>query len=207
MKLKLVDNILDVLILVAIIFNIYLCASTYTILNQHNEVTESHSSQEEVVVTPPSIDKIEILPVEDIEEYIPPVEDVQAIAKTMYGECRGVESTMEKAAVAWCILNRLDTGEYGDTVLDVVSAPSQFKGYKADHPLMYELVTIADDVMVRWHNEKEGEEDVGRVLPPEYLYFRSDSTGKHNVFRAEYDSRDYWDWSCVDVYSEIKEGN
>ncbi len=39
------------------------------------------------------------------------------IAKTIWGEARGTSMT-EKAAVAWCILNRVDSGEYWDWSLD-----------------------------------------------------------------------------------------
>lgn len=132
------------------------------------------------------------------EEYIPDKEDVEAIARTLYGECRGIPSDMEKAAVAWCVLNRLDAG-FEDTIIEVVSAPKQFVGYDPDHPLLPNLVTLAEDVMIRWHREKEGEENVGRVLPPDYLWFTGD--GSHNWFLSEYRGTDYWDWEYEDVYA------
>lgn len=132
------------------------------------------------------------------EEYIPDKEDVEAIARTLYGECRGIPSDMEKAAVAWCVLNRLDAGFEG-TIIEVVSAPKQFVGYDPDHPLLPNLVTLAEDVMIRWHREKEGEENVGRVLPPEYLWFTGD--GSHNWFLSEYRGTEYWDWEYEDVYA------
>lgn len=60
-----------------------------------------------------------------VSSWEPAAEDVEAIARTLYGECRGAETVAEKEAVAWVILNRLDAG-YADTVLGVVSAPGQF---------------------------------------------------------------------------------
>ncbi len=112
----------------------------------------------------------------------PATEDVEAIARTLYGECRGVESEAEKEAVAWVILNRLDAG-YADTVLGVVSAPGQFAGYDPGHPLWTNLVEIAERVLRMHHDEQTGIE-VGRVLPREYLWFSGD--GERNYFRCEY---------------------
>ena len=113
----------------------------------------------------------------------PAAEDVEAIARTLYGECRGVESEAEKEAVAWVILNRLDAG-YADTVLGVVSAPGQFAGYSPEHPLWPELVEVARRVLTLHHREQLGG-CVDRVLGPEYLWFSGD--GERNYFRCEYD--------------------
>lgn len=113
----------------------------------------------------------------------PAAEDVEAIARTLYGECRGAETVAEQEAVAWVILNRLDAG-YADTVLGVVSAPGQFAGYDPAHPLCPELVEVAERVLTLHHREQRGE-NVARVLPSAYLWFSGD--GVRNYFRCEYD--------------------
>ena len=138
--------------------------------------------------------------------YEPPIEEVEIIAKVLWGECRGIPNTMEKAAVVWCITNRLDAG-FGDSIIEVITAPNQFAGYDKDYPLDEELMEIARDVLIRWHREKQGEKDVGRVLPPSYLFFVGD--GDHNWFSEELGASEYWDWDVIDVYGdyEIKEGN
>lgn len=112
----------------------------------------------------------------------PTTEDVEAIAQTLYGECRGVESEAEKEAVAWVILNRLDAG-YADTVLGVVSAPGQFAGYDPAHPLWPELVEVARRVLIMHHREQIGIA-VERVLPSAYLWFSGD--GVRNTFWDAY---------------------
>ena len=112
----------------------------------------------------------------------PAAEDVEAIARTLYGECRGVDSEAEKEAVAWVILNRLDAG-YADTVLGVVSAPGQFAGYDPAHPLCPELVEVAERVLTLHHREQIGIA-VERVMPREYLWFSGD--GEQNTFRDSY---------------------
>ena len=112
----------------------------------------------------------------------PAAEDVEAIARTLYGECRGAETVAEQEAVAWVILNRLDAG-YADTVLGVVSAPGQFAGYSPEHPLWPELMEVARRVLTLHHREQLGE-SVARVLGPEYLWFSGD--GVRNWFRDAY---------------------
>lgn len=117
----------------------------------------------------------------------PAAEDVEAIAQTLYGECRGVESEDEQEAVAWVIINRLDAG-YADTVLGVVSAPGQFAGYSPEHPLCPELVEVARRVLTLHHREQLGE-SVARVLPRAYLWFSGDGT--RNWFRDSYGGGTY----------------
>lgn len=149
-------------------------------------------------------DRIYLIVVEEdeirdyLQDYIPDEESVEAIAKTLYGECRGVESTAQKAAVAWVILNRVDAG-FGETVLDVVSEPNQFLGYNPDYPVTDELRELAEDVLIRWQLEKEGVA-VGRVLPEDYLWFRGD--GEYNYFRNDFYAKEYWDWSLENPYED-----
>ena len=63
-----------------------------------------------------------------------------------------------------------------------------------------EFVMTALDVIERWLDEKDGETEVGRVLPREYLFFTGD--GKHNHFRTEWDGGQVWDWSLQSPYEE-----
>ncbi len=127
--------------------------------------------------------------------------DAQYIAQTIWGEARGC-SKMEQAAVAWCILNRVDNENpyFPDTISGVVTQPSQFAGYSKYNPVEDELLELAEDVLARWEQEKNGEEDVGRVLPEQYIYFGGD--GKTNRFRTQSGYDDIWDWSCENPYEE-----
>lgn len=75
-----------------------------------------------------------------VSEEITPLysdEDVAAIAKTVYGEALITHSDMEMAAVAWCILNRVDSAEafFPDTIVEVVTQDSQFHGYSESNPV------------------------------------------------------------------------
>lgn len=136
-----------------------------------------------------------------------PAETVRMCAKMLYGECRGAKTTAEKAACLWVALNRVDAG-YG-TLSEVVKAKGQFTGYRKSNPVDDELVALARDVLIRWHMERAGLENVGRVIPSDYLYFRQDTSGKNtNVFRTKYAATncEYWDWSLPSPYEEDNNG-
>lgn len=121
--------------------------------------------------------------------------EAEYIAKTLYGEARGLGQT-EQAAVAWCILNRADNWDMD--IVEVITAPGQFTGYRASNPVWPELYDLAQDVLTRWRRESNGETDVGRVLPQGYMWFSGN--GVTNIFRDAYRGGQVWDWSLVSPY-------
>ena len=125
-------------------------------------------------------------------------EEVTVLAQMLWGEARGVPSETEQAACVWCVLNRVDQG-YG-SILEVVTAPSQFVGYRENNPIDETLWLLCEDVLTRWQREKDGETEVGRVLPPDYLWFSGDS--KRNHFRNAYKNGTTWDWSLPSPYND-----
>lgn len=128
--------------------------------------------------------------------------DIEIAAKIILKEAEsvkdncGVSGDCHRAAVIWCILNRVDAG-YGDFE-KVATAPNQFAYYQNTR-IVKEFYELAEDVLDRWSQEKAGIKDVGRVLPQDYLWFRGN--GKVNIFRNKYKG-DYkiWDWSLPDPY-------
>ena len=129
--------------------------------------------------------------------YPPTQEEIQALAKVVYREARGISDKAHQAAVIWCILNRVDAGCWGDTIMDVVTYPNAF-AYIEDTPVEQEFLMLAADVCERWNLEKAGQDDVGRVLPKEYLYFTGD--GELNHFTIEWKGTEFWDWSLGSPY-------
>lgn len=168
-----------------------------------------------------------------------PSEAALALARAMWGECRGCAKT-EQAGVAWCVLNRVDSPEFPDTVEAVCSQRTetvkQFDGYDPGNPVEPELLALAEDVLARWELEKKLEriwgpqedaehlsgerrqsgesetsglpggegygasaDDVGRVLPADYLFFEGD--GQHNHFRKGYiKTGETWGWTLESPY-------
>lgn len=119
------------------------------------------------------------------------------LAKLIYKETRGVNSTAHKAAVVWCVLNRLDTGEYGESIKTVITSKHQF-AWDPNTKIEDEFLELSNDVLIRWLLEKEGFSNVGRVLPNDYLFF----AGRNglNYFRKNYHDKEYWDWSLQSPY-------
>ena len=133
-------------------------------------------------------------------KYIANAEEISMLCKVTYGEAGSLSKT-QQAAVVWCILNRVDSEVYPNTISEVITQKSQFYGYKESHPIVQETQEIVIDVLLRWENEQRGELNVGRVLPREYMYFTGN--GKENIFRltSKSDST-VWDWSLPSPYSD-----
>lgn len=123
-------------------------------------------------------------------------DDATDLAKVLLRECGGIPSQTEQACVAWCVLNRVD--KYGSSVYDVLREPNQF-AFSESTEVRNDLYELAEDVLMRWNDEKNGILDSGRVLPREYMYFHGD--GVHNYFRNAF-SGDYdiWDYSIESPY-------
>lgn len=124
-------------------------------------------------------------------------EEIDYIAKTVWGEARGLSKT-HQAGVVWTILNRFDDGRFGKGIIGVVTAPSQFAGYRSGNPVDQEIRDLVVDVLDRYSQEKAGVENVGRVLPKGYLYLRGN--GKVNLFSKKWNSNDVWNWSLESPY-------
>lgn len=130
--------------------------------------------------------------------------DAIALAQVAWGEARGVpvlnvesgsvSTECQQAAVMWTVLNRYDSGE-GDSIVDVVAAENQFQGYSASYPVEDDLLALAYDVLDRWNREKNGEIDIFRELPKEYMWFHGDGT--YNYFRNKFRGGSQWTWEGV----------
>ena len=151
--------------------------------------TEQEEKEQELEIDIPNIE----------EKY---KDEIPYIARTVWGEARGCSKT-EQAAVVWCILNRIDSSirYMPDNIIDAVTQKYQFLGYVETFPVTEEIRELVIDVLTRWEMEKAGIENVGRVLPPEYMWFHGD--GRHNHFRDSYRGGNRWDWSLDSPY-EVK---
>lgn len=140
-----------------------------------------------------------------VVEYLPLYTEADAIAlaKMGWGEALVTQSDTEIAATMWCAVNRFDSGDpyYRNckSIEAIVKQSGAFAGYSESNPVDEHLLWLAYDVLDRWNAEQHGETDVGRVLPPEYLFFHGD--GRHNQFRVEYEHNgQYYDWSLESPY-------
>lgn len=128
--------------------------------------------------------------------------DVEMISKTVYGEALVTDSDTHMSYVVWCILNRVDSEGYGcgESIEHVITFPGQFVGYDENNPVEPHIEWLVRDVLNRWVGEKQGQVDVCRTLPRDYLWFNGD--GKYNHFRNAYDinEAEYWPGAVVTPY-------
>ncbi len=124
--------------------------------------------------------------------------EIELLARTIWGEAEIVKIRSEQAAVAWCVLNRVDY--YGESIENIILAPYQFVCRLEDEAVPDYYLELAADVVVRWEREHAGFEDVGRTLPADYRFFTGD--GWRNYFSSVWQGTDYWDWSLPDPYTE-----
>lgn len=128
-------------------------------------------------------------------------DEVDALAKLVYGEARGC-NVEGQAGVVWCVLNRVDDERFPDTVMGVITQYNQFFGYRESNPVLPELVEVVEDVLMRYNVEESGvAKNPGRVLPREYVFF-SGNGGSENYFTVTYAAREVWDWSAWIPYRE-----
>ena len=171
------------------------------------QVDSSMIEYKEESVPKPDTKEMDQTPVKDISSEVEVVElviennftneEIDHIAKTVWGEARGLSKT-HQAGVVWTILNRCDDGRFGKGVIGVVTAPSQFAGYRSGNPVDPEIRELVVDVLDRYSQEKAGTKNVGRVLPKEYLYFRGN--GRVNLFSKKWNSKNIWNWSLESPY-------
>lgn len=111
--------------------------------------------------------------------------DALMMAKVMYCEAKGIADKRELSMIAWTILNRLDAGTFGNSIPAIITTPRQF-AYSKNAPTVnqcgIDLFALAQDVLLRWQAEREGQTEVGRTLPKGYYYYCGD--GFHNYFKT-----------------------
>ena len=116
-------------------------------------------------------ERMQTMPEVDVVAVDPLEKEKAAIARTVWGEARGC-STEGQEDVIWTVLARYDDGRFGDTILEVVSRPNQFDGYRESNPVDPEILATTERIMNRWLDGDPG---------PGWLYFWGD--GRENHFR------------------------
>lgn len=89
--------------------------------------------------------------------------DREAVARVLYGTALH-HSTEAQKAVVWCIINRVESSLYPDTIEEVCAQPSQWMGYADDNPVIESLYAVADEVISGW------EQGGYRAVSPDYLF-------------------------------------
>lgn len=108
---------------------------------------------------------------------------VTVLARMVWGEGRGV-SRNEQKLIVWTVINRLENGRYGSSLIGVVRARGQFHGYSSRHPVTDPIRTMVIEVLEAWERGEEAKVYPPFANTPNYLYFNG--RGGHNWFRERH---------------------
>ena len=121
------------------------------------------------------------------------------LAILIEGEAKGQESLTEFAAPGWVVVNRTYFSQCPDDIEGVIAQEGQFDGYTEGGTYSERSLWMAHDILARYERELAGEEDVGRTLPKEYIFFYGD--GEHNYFSIKEGGPAYvWGSECESPY-------
>lgn len=90
-------------------------------------------------------------------------QDAIYIAKLLYGQAQW-NSTNAQEAIAWLVINRVESPYYPNTIQEVVEQQSQWMGYSKDNIYTEEMYNIALKVITAWENGDP------RPFAQDYLY-------------------------------------
>ena len=88
--------------------------------------------------------------------------EAEYIAKVLYGTAQN-NTERDQRTVVWCILNRVDSTAYPNTVKEVCEQPAQWMGYSDKNPVLAALYNIALKELETWHNDY-------RPVSSDYVY-------------------------------------
>ena len=71
--------------------------------------------------------------------------EIKMLAQVVYNEARGINPTMHKAAVVWCVLNRVDSSRFDDTISEVIKYPKAFAWVSPSFP---NLLLVAEFILL-----------------------------------------------------------
>ena len=146
---------------------------------EHDAVIERMEEERIEAIAAVRAEYTELSPEEVIEQ------EAKYIAKVLYGTARN-NSERDQRTVVWCILNRVDTAGYPNTVQGVCEQASQWMGYDNDNPVLNNLLEVAKTELTKWHNGD-------RPVLPDYVYMSWSS--KEVTLRDTYEKTNntrYW---------------
>lgn len=77
--------------------------------------------------------------------------EAQALAKVLYGVKDN--STDDLRTYCWCVLNRVDSPDYPETLEEVIDQPQQWMRYSPDNQVLESLYQIARAELDAWHKD------------------------------------------------------
>ena len=76
--------------------------------------------------------------------------EAQELAKVLYGIKDN--STDDMRTLCWCVFNRVDSPDYPDTIMEVISQPQQWMRYTPDNPVIESIYKVAAEELRAWQD-------------------------------------------------------
>ena len=89
--------------------------------------------------------------------------EAEYMARVLYGMAR-YRSREAQEAICWCILNRVESSLFPNSVEEVCAQDKQWMGYSGKNPVTQDLYDVAMEVLTTW------KERGIRPMPQDYLY-------------------------------------
>ena len=162
------DRLLDKARQIQAIALLLLCIMTVCVVGARVRLANEYSAAEEMRL---SIEKQEAIRASQIAAEQAKAEaaaeahrlDCEAVARVLYGTALHHSEDAQRAVV-WCIINRVESSLYPDSIQEVCSQESQWMGYSPENPIISLLYDVADEVISGW------EQGGYRAISPDYLY-------------------------------------
>ena len=154
--------------------------------NQRAEIVQEYEAQIEELrlsydtqITNLRLEYENMTPEEELQQ------EAEYIARVLYGNARN-NSERDQRTLVWCILNRVDSPAYPNTVKEVCQQAKQWMGYSDDNPILNNLYEVAKKELETWHSGY-------RPVNLDYIYMSWSS--KEIVLRDTYEigkNTRYW---------------
>lgn len=109
-------------------------------------------------------------------------EEAKYLARVVAG-CATYNSQNVQRAVAWCVLNRVDSALYPDSIIEVCEQANQWQGYE-NASVIDEIAVLCQGVIDSW------QQGGSREIPQDCLFFKMTSNGIE--LRTEYTGGNTW---------------
>ena len=121
------------------------------------------SAQSEPEHQAESIDRVEywaVHPEDSPYEFVSEARHLAVVAESV-APGGGMDA---QESVMWCVLNRVDSAGFPDTVAGVCTQPYQWQGYSQSVQYSSDTYTLARSVLRRWYDRETGNIPAGSVF-------------------------------------------
>lgn len=176
---------------IAILITVPVWAQTRRLNKAHDAEIEQLVAQYESQITSLREEHdAEIFALNQAYEYGGDVNSIESeaefISKVIYGTARN-HSANDQRAVIWCVLNRVESIGYPDTVAEVCAQPKQWMGYSDENPVIESIYNMVLEELKEWH--KEGHRPMGKEFV--FLSWSSKEILLRDTFEETKSTR-YW---------------